>query len=316
MLKKNNNTNSQYIHKNSYILGVDIGGTNIRIGAIRKDGSLIHQKIDSSRQLFKTEGAVQALGDYLESFMLDSPGKLQGICIGFPGTVSKDKKTVLSIPHLSNFSGKNIGGILSERFGVPTICEHDVILLLANDINLLKLSSQDCIIALYIGTGIGNALYINNKFYYGKNGVSGELGHIPVLGSSDLCPCGNTGCLELYSSGKRLEQIKETYFTDLDDFGKLFTLHREHSIVQEFVDCIAVAAATEINILDPDIVLLSGGVINMPDFPYEKLLERIRTHTRKPYPSENLCFVRGTLDKCAGIRGAGLYLWERLSKAK
>lgn len=298
-----------------FVVGVDIGGTNLRIGAIAPDGSLLRFQLESSRSLFRSGAAPAVLADYINAFIDSFPGRLRGICVGFPGTVSKDKRTVLSCTHLPTFSGQDVGGLLSGRFGVPAICEHDVILLLAGDLREFDLAGQDCVAALYVGTGLGNALYIHGRFVNGKNGVSGELGHIPVPGSTRLCPCGNVGCLELYSAGKRLEEIRGELFPELDDFGRLFTLHSDHPAVLEFLDYIAIAAATEINILDPDTVLLSGGVVNMPDFPYERLLERIRFHARKPYPEQSLCFLRGTQDKCAGIRGAGIYLWERLRNA-
>lgn len=295
-----------------YVVGIDIGGTNFRIGAVDQNGALLASAHESSRRFFGGADAVQALGDYIDTFQKRVSGELRGICAGFPGTVAKDKSRVLSCPNLPAFTNVNVGRPLADRFGVPALAEHDVILLLENDMRAAGLHGQDCVMAVYLGTGLGNAMYIHGRFLDGKNGVSGELGHIPVLGSDAPCPCGNRGCIELWSSGKRLEQLQEEHFPALEDFRTLFTLHAGDPAIDGYLDCVATAIAAEINILDPDTVLLSGGVLNMPDFPYERLLDRIRLHTRKPYPAEALCFLRGVQDKYAGIRGATSYLWSRL----
>lgn len=299
-----------------FVLGIDIGGTNLRIGAVGRDGGILHYSMESSRQLFQRPDSAEALSGRIAAYLSQMSGTLRGICVGLPGTVRKDKRYVLSCPNLPALNGLDLGGMLYRRFHVPVLCEHDVILLLVNDVDVLGISGEDCVVAYYVGTGLGNALRIYGRFLDGKNGVSGELGHIPVLGRTDPCPCGNKGCMELYASGKRLEQIREACFPDMEDFSEIFTRHARHPAIEEFLDCVAAAVAIEVNILDPDTVVLSGGVLNMADFPYEALLARVRAHIRKPFPDRGLVFRRGDLDKRAGIRGAGIYLWERLSSVR
>lgn len=299
------------IQKDDYVIGIDIGGTNFRIGAVTRDLTIVHSERVSSRSLFESADPLLVLSDYIDSYMKKVPsGSCRGICLGFPGTVDKTKKVVYSCPNLPSITNKPVGKTLEERFHVPVYAEHDVILLLANDMKAAHMEGLNTIIALYVGTGLGNALFINGRFLDGKNGVAGELGHIPVMGKTERCPCGNQGCLELYCAGKRLEQIYHEFYEGTD-FNDLFTHFEESAALAEFVDSIAIAAATEINILDPDRVLLSGGVLNMKEFPYEHLLERIHFYSRKPYPDENLEFVRGVVDPFSGVLGAAIYLWDK-----
>lgn len=296
-----------------YIIGIDIGGTNCRIGGIYPDLEFAGQvKKYNSRTLFHTDEPEKVLIGIIDDFIRANPeGAPAGICIGFPGTVNKAKDTVISCPNLLAFTNRNIAGPLGERFHIPVVAEHDVLLLLSYDMKLLGIEDADCIVSFYQGTGLGNGIYIHGRFLDGKNGVSGELGHIPVYGKTDPCPCGNTGCAELYCSGRALERLRDTFFPEIP-LESVFSYYDSRPQLHEFIDCMAMAFATEINILDPDYIILAGGVIQMKDFPCDDLCRRIRHYARKPYPAQTLCFKKGSNHPFAGILGAGVYMWNRL----
>jgi allose kinase len=306
--------NPAHFQSHDYVIGIDIGGTNFRIGAITESGMQVIEPIrESSLILTKSNNPIEVMTDYISAFISKiKNGHLKGICLGLPGTVNRSKTTVISCPNLPGFTQLDIVSPFIRNFHVPVIVEHDVILLLSYDMKEKHLQDMDCIIALYMGTGLGNALYIHGKFLDGKNGVSGELGHIPVAGKTDICPCGNTGCMELYCAGKRLEYIHSHYMPEIE-FSDLFDHYKEYGILAEFVDYMAIATATEINILDPDCILLSGGIINMKNFPFDDLYRRIHKYTRKPYPEQNLNFIRGVVNPFAGVNGAGVYMWKMLN---
>ena len=296
-----------------YVIGIDIGGTNFRIGAITQDLELHNARRVSSRELFESQDPIPVLSRFLYDYMEEfSDHKCRGICLGFPGTVDKRKRTVYSCPNLPSITNQDVGGLLEKEFSLPVRVEHDVVLLLANDMKASDLQGFDCVIAIYVGTGLGNALYIHGRFLDGKNGVAGELGHIPVLEKKAPCPCGNEGCIELFCGGRRLEKIREEFYPQIP-FPKLFSLCKGEPPLSGYLDAMAVAVSTEINILDPDCVLLSGGVLHMADFPYEDLLSRIRSYVRKPFPEQSLTFVRGVTDPFSGVLGAGIYMWNFVS---
>lgn len=299
----------------SYMIGIDIGGTNFRLGAVLQTGQVIHSKIVSSRDSFRHGDPIEVLTASIGELIMETDGSPAGICIGFPGTVSKDKTTVTSCPNLPMFDGINVSKALNEHFHVPVMVEHEVILLLCNDMHEFNLFDKDCVIAVYLGTGLGNSMYIHGRFLEGKNGSSGELGHIPVEGNTQHCPCGNDGCIELRASGKRLEEIRNTYFSETANLEEVLKLHASHPVILEFIDCVSIAIATEINILDPDCILLGGGVISIPTFPYDSLIDHIRLHTRKPIPESNLEFIRIPKDPHQGIRGAGIYGWSHIGQS-
>ena len=144
----------------------------------------------------------------------------------------------------------------------------------------------------------------------GRNGTAGELGHIPVDGSEVPCGCGNTGCIESVAGGKYLARLSRERYPDTD-ISQIFRKHGNEPLLKQFVDRMAIAAATEINILDPDYILIGGGVPNMDGFPQDFLLERIICRVRKPCPAEGIqiVFTGDTEEK--GVAGAAFYAWFR-----
>ncbi len=299
-----------------YVLGCDIGGTSCRMGAVTKDGTVLHFSVKSSRDFLVSTQPVFALAKLMKQFMDEVEGQAISICIGFPGTVDKNKKVVLSCPNLPPFDGLNMEDHLQAalQMQIPVFVEHEVLFLLWNDLKKHQLVEKDCVMAVYLGTGLGNAMYIHGRLLEGKNGNSGELGHIPIAGDTTICPCGSEGCIEMHASGKRLEEIQKQYFPDEKNFDVLLQNHKDHPAIVAFLDYVAIAIATEINILDPDCILMGGGVLNIPSFPYEALLDRIRYRTRKPTPANNLHFIRADSDVQCGSRGAGLYYWDLVLK--
>ena len=245
----------------SYMIGIDIGGTHTRIGAVQSDGTVISHRIESSRQYPTNAHPVKMLTLAIAKYATETPGTLLGVCIGFPGTVSKDKSTVLSCPNLPSFDGVNIRNAVQAVVNVPVIVEHEVLLLLTNDLLTHNLQQVDCVMAVYLGTGIGNAIYIHGRLLEGKNGTSGELGHIPVPDNQTPCPCGNVGCIEPSASGKRLEAIRSVLYPKAPDFEAMFTEAQSAPENARYLDHVACAIATENNILDPEYILLGGGVL-------------------------------------------------------
>ncbi len=296
----------------AYMIGIDIGGTHMRIGAVDESGTVLRYQILSSRDYLTAADPARALMENIAVFRRETAGEARGVCIGIPGIVSRDRSTVLSCPNLLVFDGVDIRAAIRAGLGLEAMLVHEVLPLLTNDLKACRLEKLDIVMAVYLGTGIGNAMYIHGRLLEGKNGVSGELGHLPIPGRTSMCPCGNQGCVELYASGKHLEEIMVRHYPQAKDFQGMFAVGERHPDLDRYLDCVACVIASEINILDPDCVLLGGGVLTIANYPYDELLSLILRHTRKPYPAENLRFIRLEADPLRGIRGAGLYGWAHL----
>lgn len=300
---------------NECVIGIDIGGTNIRIGRTDENDQLVDFERVSSKETFKdgniSESLTEVLKNYLDKYCKNV--QVKQIATGIPATLSSDRKQILQVPNIKGMDGLFLGKELEENLGIPVVLEKDVNMLYYWDKYDKKLSDEGVGIGVYIGTGVGNAIFINGKPLAGKDGVAGELGHIPMIGGTSQCGCGNLGCSECYASGWKLVELKEEYYPDVD-MNDLFVKKSNDTVLKNFVDNIACVACAEINILNPDSIIFGGGVINMKGFPKDYLEERLYVHARKPYPAESL-EIQYSEDKVDnGVKGAIIFAKTLLEK--
>lgn len=290
------------------VIGIDIGGTNIRIGHTDEAGELADFERISSKETFKDGNISESLAEVLEDYINRNCAgfNVLHIAIGIPAALSADRKEILQVPNIKGMDHLFLGEELEGKLGIKVTMDRDVNMLYYWDKYDKKIDDQGIGVGIYIGTGVGNAIFINGKPLVGRDGVAGELGHIPMIGGHDRCGCGNMGCSECYASGWKLVEIKDEYFPEID-MNDLFVKKSNDVVLKEFVDSIACVAAAEINILNPDSVIFGGGVINMKGFPKDYLEERLYIHMRKPYPAETLQ-VQYSEDKVDnGVKGAIIY---------
>lgn len=295
-----------------YILGIDIGGTNFRIGLVSCEYTVEDFKIIPSSTL-QNGGFIENLSKEIKEYINKYKNEIEAVGIGFPSCVSKDKKFVYSTPNMKNLDNVNVTDQLSAKINMPVFINKDVNFLMLDDIKKHKMEEDKIVLGFYIGTGFGNAVYINGHILEGKNGVAGELGHIPVMGSNDICSCGNTGCIEIYASGKNLQKIVKENFSE-DKIDDVFLKHSENEIIKKYIETLALPIATEINIFDPDYIIIAGGVPIMKGFPKEYLKECVYKHARKPYPAKNLNIIYSEHDQKSGVLGAACYIRKQVGK--
>lgn len=292
------------------ILSVDIGGTNFRIGAVNEDGRIVKfEKIPTSL-VFHSNDVLADLECAMRSF---SDGiSFDAVAIGFPATLNRSRTQVVQAPNIPFMEAIPVCGYLQKSLQVPVLAERDVTFALCYDVDKYHLPEDGLICGIYFGTGIGNAILIDGKPMTGGHGAAGELGHIPVPGSTVPCGCGNIGCMEAVAGGKALVRIQKERYpeTPVED---MFSCHGHERMLTEFIDCMASAVATEINILDPDYILLGGGVLNMKDFPITEFSLKIREHTRKPLPLRelNLIYTEDEPDK--SVLGGAIYVQKKFA---
>lgn len=291
-----------------YTIGVDIGGTNFRIGAV--DDALNVKCFDKIpvTNVFSTEDALGDLTRYMADYIDRSGlnGQVQAISIGFPATLNRERTVVMQAPNVRFMEDLPVVEHLKRELQIPVWIERDVSMALYYDMERYEVPDDGIVAGIYFGTGIGNAILIHGEMLSGRDGTAGELGHIPVPGYHGACGCGNSGCMENVAGGKFLAKLCKEVYTDTH-VSEIFTRYGADEALLDFVDRMAITVATEINILDPDCVLLGGGVIEMADFPKEFFVEKIHEHTRKPYPEKNLklIFAEDTQYKC--VVGAAIH---------
>lgn len=288
------------------VVGLDVGGTNLRIGLVDENYRLRDFTVESSRSALAGPKSAATLIQRLATYLERVGAVPKSVVVGFPATVDVTRRVVLSTANVEGFDDVPFADLVEEAIGVPTFLERDTNLLLMHDMWDKDLSGQQIVLGCYPGTGFGSALAIGGKLHVGKTGSEGELGHMPVKGLTLRCGCGNIGCVEAIASGKYLEQLVERHFPGTP-IGEAFLRHAETDILLDFVDSLSLPVATAVNILDPHAVILGGGVIAMDAFPRQYLEERIRIHTRKPEPAASLALMFAEPRQENGVIGAGIY---------
>lgn len=294
------------------IIGVDIGGTHFRIGVVDDALQVSHFERLAVTDIIHPADPLGDLTAFLSAYISRADLAPEAIVLGFPATVDKARSTVLQAPNLPFLENLPVKEELSRRLSLPVLLERDVNLTLYYDRKHYGLEHHEILVAIYFGTGIGNAVMIHQQLLLGKNGVAAELGHIPVEGSVLPCGCGNVGCMENLAGGKYLAHLQKSHFphTPID---AMFTHHGSSPEIKALLHHMAMTIATEANIFDPDCILIGGGVPSMPDFPWNTLVEETLSHTRKPFPAASLQLLRSEDFPEKGIIGAALYAKAHLA---
>lgn len=290
------------------ILGIDIGGTHFRVGLI-DNNKLINLKKIKTEDILKTNDVINDLTLFLKEYTKE--GNIDCISIGFPGTLNKERTTVLQMPNIKAFEKLEIVKELSKALNTNVVIERDTTMCLYYDTNKYKLENNEMVVGIYFGTGVGSACFINNIPLAGAHGTAGEIGHIPVDKVDLKCGCGNVGCLEEVAGGKYLAKLAHEIFKD--EISELFVKHKDDELVKEYIDRMSYAVSSYLNIMDPETIVIGGGIINMKDFPKEELLERIKSHTRKPEPCESVKIILADDEEDKGVMGAYYYAKSKVN---
>ena len=286
----------------AYYLGIEAGGTHLRIAAVDRTLKVCSFKKIRSEEL--SEAGDKAA--YLESLMVPYFREMgrencRCVCLSLASLMDRDRTVCFNSPNIRGFDNLPLKSMLEERIHIPVEMERDANTELLYEIRRLDLPREGIVAGVYIGTGLGNAVCIDGRAYRGATGSACELGHIPVAGLTEDCGCGKKGCIELKASGRNLQRIADDLHCPV---GEVFIRHAEDEKVQEFITMAAIAIATEVTILDPVCVVLGGGVVGMPGFPLKTLTERVKENLRVPDPRASFKLELSSGDPEAGVVGA------------
>ncbi|MDR3163352.1 MAG: ROK family protein [Helicobacteraceae bacterium] len=238
-------------------LAFDIGGTAIR-RAIIKDREII--ALDN----FPTKG--MELKSRLEALIGEtvSARRIEFVGVSFAGQVTNG--TILSAPNIDPARLKNISfpDWIKERFGLPAAIDNDL-----KCAALAEVSARECrnLFALFIGTGIGGAYIEDKKLLRGAKNLAGEIGHIPFEKAPFPCGCGKDNCLELSASGSAVARWGDLYLLNKNRLSDMLSADDDRSkeIVNRFMRGVTYAVETVAALLNPEIIILGGGVaLNNP----------------------------------------------------
>lgn len=295
------------------IIGIDLGGTNCRIGAVDENNNLSTPHIYKTKLLADSASPVTTLYKMIENYIKKAHiYNITAISIGVPSSVQPDKSTVICTTNIRNqkgevvFKNTNLSEELESYFHIPVFVNNDINNILLYDVMKNHLEGQKVIVGIYIGTGVGASVLLDGKLLEGKNGAELDIGHIPYYGHTAPCSCGKSGCCECYSSGWKLQSIRSTYFpnTNIED---LFTLHRDETPLKDFISTCANIYAIMATIFNPNSMIVGGGVPEMKDFPRDTFEKQVNLLTGKDVMSFGFDYVYSQPFSGKGIIGAAIF---------
>ncbi len=273
---------------NEYTVGADVGGTHVRLALLTPEGKGERLK-KYPRAEVMPDGDPCRFGEVLGDYIRECGVGVSAAAAGIPGTLSRDCRRVLNVPNIPALNGLPLADELSRRAGVPVRLENDTVMLLSGDMHRLGLPETGLLVGVYIGTGLGSAVFWEGRPLRGKNSLN-ELGHFPLPGRKERCTCGNVGCAENLVSGRYLQSLRARKWPETH-ISRLFPAMAGSPELAEFVDTAACLLAGTVNLLDPEVLVIGGGVPAMEGFPREELLRALREKTMHPQPSEGLRVV-------------------------
>ncbi len=288
-------------------LGADVGGTHVRLGLLTPEGELQRVK-KLRREEVLPDRDPAAFGDALRDYIDEAGVPVEAVGVGIPGTLGRDCREVLKVPNIPALDGLPLAELLSRRAGVPVLLENDTVMLLSGDIHRLGLPARGLLLGVYIGTGLGSAVFYDGKPLKGRCGLN-ELGHFPLPGRKEKCSCGNVGCAENLVSGRYLQALRREKWPEVP-IGELFPAMEGSRELAEFVDTAACLLAGVVNLLDPEVLVIGGGVPRMKGFPGEALEEAVREKAMHPRPAQGLRILWSPGEDDTGALGAAWFAAE------
>ncbi len=300
------------------IIGIDLGGTRLRIGAVTPDNQVIEPFVTESAIVANAKNPVQKLCEFIAEYKANTHIEhIVAISIGVPSSVECDKETVICTTNIRNQAGEvvffhtNLAKQIREYFQVPVFVNNDVNNILLYDIVANHLEKKKVVVGIYIGTGVGSSVVIDGKPLEGKNGAQLDLGHIPYFGGDVSCSCGKKGCCECYASGWRLQEIRKEFYPETP-ICDMFTLHRKEKPLKEFIGACAHVYAIMATIFNPDTIIVGGGVPEMADFPRKDFERAVNQNTGKDVMAYGFDYLYSKEDVGKGVIGAAVFARMRL----
>jgi len=311
--------------KHGYFIGIDLGGTKLAVGRILPNGVLdSFEKVPTEGR----RGPEHVTGQILQLTrrLISDSKDLLGIGIGVPGSVDWKTGVITRLTNLAGWKNFPLKKVIEEYFQVPVFIEND-----ANAAAWGEFycgSGQCCrsIVYLTVSTGIGAGIIVDGKLVRGQTGNAGEVGHMILKADGPLCRCGNHGCWEALSSGtaiaSRAEELvakgQKSLLANVAELQKLkaehvFAAYRQGDeiaklVLDEALDYLGIGVANLVNIINPDLVVLGGGVAKAGSMVFNA----VRTKVQKlGYAQSKLTeIVPAKLGDQAGVIGAALLVKE------
>lgn len=298
--------------ESNLVFAVDLGGTHLRSAAVDENGNIHDRKKSSTPDTSNPDEIVKAIVNAARA--CEKEASIASTCVAVPGTVNVETGTVLTIPNVRSLKGFNLAGALQRELHHPVIIENDANAAAMGE--LWKGAARDIstMICITLGTGVGGGIILDGKLWRGVDGSAGEIGHTTVEPHGGvICGCGSEGCLEVYASATALvRMLKETDSPprDVADVSaeKIYRAAKDGDpvavkVFRQMGEYLGIGLAILVNILNPEMIVIGGGVANAWELFGEPALQEMRNRAF-PLPGSRVKVRPAECGDNAGLLGA------------
>ncbi|MGE5845233.1 MAG: ROK family protein [Ignavibacteria bacterium] len=315
-------------NKLRYAIGVDLGGTSIKIGIVSSEGKIL-KKVSLNTEAEKgPDYVIKQIKKGIDSILVANKINLKGIGIGAPGVVTLKTGTVENPPNFPGWEKVELGKIIKKEFGLPVHIENDANAAAVGELIFGAGKKYNSFIMVTLGTGVGGGVIIDKKLYRGEFGAAGEVGHITIDFNGPKCNCGSFGCVEAYIGNQYLvnsirnelpshpdslvHKLIEQDYINLTP--KIIDTAAEQgdeyavSVIKDAGRNLGSALASVSNLLDISTFIIGGGVAGFGKPLFDEVIKTASSRVLKPLQNR-VKVLPAKLKNDAGIKGASALVY-------
>ena len=315
--------------RTKYAVGVDLGGTSIKLGIVSQEGKII-RKISVGTDAAKgSQRIIENIKLGIDDLQTKANVGIDGIGIGCPGTVNPEKGTVENPPNLQGWGKVNLGRAISMEFEKDVFLENDANAAAIGELIFGNGKKFNSFIMVTLGTGVGGGIVINRQLYRGEFGAAGEIGHVTINYNGPRCKCGSYGCIEAYAGNQYLKERVRNELKKHPNSLLLKLIGNDYSLVSprkiqeaankgdEFANFVIVDLGTKLgaafaslsNVLDVSTYIIGGGVAGFGKPLFDSIKKSLTARVMAPL-KPRVKVLPAKLKNDAGIKGASALVFH------
>jgi len=296
-----------------YVVGVDVGGTNIKLGVVDPHGKVIVRNSFATKPFASSKiKLIAALAHEIEASIITAgltKKQVAGVGIGLPGLVDYEKGIVRFLPNIPGWKKVPLKSILQDKVKLPVFVDNDVKVITLAESTFGAGRGVKNLICLTLGTGVGASLILNGRLYRGEDNAAGELGHVPLNEHGPKCNCGGFGCFERYVGKRALFALASRVMgkpgMTTEEMYVLAEKGNKKALLfwKKAAEHIGNGLVGVVNLLNPRLIIIGGGISHNEKFLFKAVDATIR---RRAMSLQGSAFKikRAQFKDDAGIIGA------------
>ena len=315
-----------------YNIGVDIGGTNVKIALVDEKGVIAYSNSVPTRAEMGYEYTIQNIISTIKDSLKESNNDISnigGIGFGLPGQIDSVNGIVRLLPNIPGWVEVPLAKIVKDEFKVPVKLDNDVRVATLGELNFGAGKGCQNLVCLTVGTGVGSGIVLNGQLVRGASMTAGEIGHVIVeKDNGEICGCGSRGCLEAYASGPSVVKMAKDYIAggkstkfkeiaagnEITPFMVYEAAKQGDAVAKQIFNIVGeylgVALVSVVNLLNPEKIIVGGGVGQAGDLILDPIREAIKKRCI-PTSAAAVEVVPAQLGESAGVVGASLLVNQK-----